>query len=117
MHTIYGFTIPEDHPKHSVCYGQYCNDCHDKKLHEADTHFGGKSNNGDDSSDSEIDGEDLTLVDLHKADTNGDDSSDSEIDGTRKKTTKREATSPSPQKKKKRAKRPDETYRNDPNAE
>lgn len=65
MHTICGFTIPDNHPEHSICYSQYCNNCHDEKRHERDPYFA--ANNNKDSSNSEIKGENDTLKDLKRS--------------------------------------------------
>ena len=44
MHAICGFPLSEDHPKWSICYSQYCQDCSSKKND-------GTNNDNDDSSD------------------------------------------------------------------
>ena len=62
MHAICGYPVPEDDPRHTICYSQICNECGDKKESS------NNNNNNDDDDDDDDDDvlDNVPLNDLKK---------------------------------------------------
>ena len=61
MHAICGHPLSEEDPKFSLCYSQYCFDCHDKKPSPSTKP---SATNKNDKGSSDSDGDNITLEQL-----------------------------------------------------